>query len=79
MDKGILAAKELRARRRIQTACEALAERFGLDAPELPTQGNHPMAPLINAMKQKENIADFLEQLVTETAPKKRASKKDDD
>lgn len=56
MDKGIRAARQQTAERRIAEAAQALAERFGLDAPAWPAGNN---ADLV-ALTRLETVADFL-------------------
>ncbi len=68
MDKGIRAARDLRAQRRINAAIAALAEKLGLEPITLPTDCD----PALSALFQREAIADWLEMVTDKAVAPKR-------
>jgi len=67
MHIGARAARDQVAQERAIAALAVLAERHGIDAPDLTVQARDP---LVRAMMQRERIADALEALVAATEPK---------
>lgn len=65
MHQAQLAKKDMDAQKRIITAAELLAERFGLKTVVRARQTQK--APRLVAMHQRQEIADLLEELVAET------------
>jgi hypothetical protein len=62
MKLSAMAARDDAAQKRMVTAAETIAERFGVQLPA-GVAGHHKGTPAEVAMKQRESIAEFLEGL----------------
>ena len=75
MQLGILAARDARAQEQIIETAEALAKRFGLKARIAHVPGRDP---LVKAMKQREQVAELLTELVKALEAADKAAAKAD-
>lgn len=67
MDSGVLAARRLRAWRRIVVSAEALGQHLELDVQVAALKSAHAPNKEIKQLKQSEGIADLLEAIAKAT------------